>query len=175
MTGDPPRRWDDDSPEEDAEAHRAQELARLEQWMAEQKLRPLTDALEEHGLIRDDGEGWTGPVILPAWWNDIQPPVNACPWCQRPVPASPCPECRAARATDADPPAAWSWWPSLSAEARRMHIAASYGTDPWSGRRCTIRIEQTDVDSGGQIRVAYPLYFGCAPAGIFWGAQRRQA
>lgn len=173
MTSDPARRWPDDSPEEDAEAHRHRELARLEQWGQMQKLRPLTDALEEHGVLPGGGEGWTGPVILPDWWDEIPAPANPCPWCQRDVPASPCPECREARAQDVDPPAAWAWWPSLSAAARRLHIAAAYGTDPWSGRRCTISIEWTDVGSDGEIRTTDLPYFGCAPAGIYWGAQRR--
>lgn len=173
MTGDLPRRWADDSPEEDAEAHRARELARLEAWAREQKVRPLADALTEHGLLPGDGEGWTGPVILPDWWDQVAPPANPCPSCQRNVPASPCPECREARATDLDLPSTWAWWPSLSAEARRLHIAATYGTDPWSGRRCTIRRESTDVDSEGQVRTTHELYRGAAPAGIYWGAARR--
>lgn len=173
MTGDPPRRWGDDSAEEDAEAHRATELAKLEAWMREQKTRPLADELEAGGVIREPGESWAGPVILPDWWSDIAPPAHPCPWCQRNVPASPCPECRAARAADADPPATWAWWPSLTAEARRMHIAATYGVDPWSGQRCTIHREWTDVDSEGQVRTTHELYRGAAPAGIYWGAQLR--
>ena len=172
MTGDPPRRWPDDSPEEDAEAHRARELARLERWMAGQKVRPLADALEAHGLLPADGEGWTGPLILPDWWNAIPAPADPCPWCQRNVPAAPCPECREGRAADADPPSVWAWWASLTAEARRGNIAARFGTDPWSGRHCVIRQEWTNLDSDGQIRTTYPLYFGAAPAGIYWGARR---
>ena len=173
MTGDPPRRWPDDSPEEDAEAHRARELARLEQWVAGQKVRSLTDTLTEHGILPGDGEVMRGPLILPDWWDEIPAPAHPCPWCQRDVPASPCPECREARAADLDPPSAWAWWPSLSAGARRLHIAATYGTDPWSGQRCTIRIEWTDINSDGEIRTTDLPYSGCAPAGIYWGAQRR--
>lgn len=173
MTGDPPRRWPDDSPEEDAAAHQARELAKLERWMAGQKVRPLADALESHGMLPGDGDGMAGPVILPDWWDEIPAPANPCPWCQRNVPASPCPECREARAADIDPPPTWAWWPSLTAEARRLHIAASYGTDPWSGRRCVIRMEWTDISSDEEVRTAYLPYFGAAPAGIFWGAQRR--
>ena len=175
MTSDPARRWPDDSPGEDAETHRVRELARLERWVAEQKVRPLADALESHGLIREPGEGWTGPPITPDWWDDIPAPADPCPWCQRDVPASPCPECREARAADADadPPLAWAWWASLSAEARRFHIAATYHIDPWSGRRCSISMEWTDMDSEGQIRTTDLSYSGAAPAGIYWGAQRR--
>jgi hypothetical protein len=139
----------------------------------EQKVRPLADALTEHGLLPDDGEGWTGPLILPDWWGDIPAPANPCPWCQRQVGASPCPECREARASDIDPPSTWAWWPSLSAEARRVHIAATYGTDPWSGRRCTIRRESTDIDPDGQISTTCLPYLGAAPDGIYWGAARR--
>jgi hypothetical protein len=175
VTGDPTRRWPDDSPEEDAETHRAAELARLERWAAEQKVRPLTDALESHGLIHEPGESWAGRVILPDWWDEIPAPPGACPWCQRNVPAAPCPECREARAAaaDADPPPTWAWWPSLSAEARRFHIAATYHTDPWSGRRCEIRMEWIDMDSEGQIRTTDLPYSGAAPAGIYWGADRQ--
>ncbi len=185
MTGDPPRRWPDDSPEEDFEAHRAEELDKLQQWAREQKVRPLTDELEAHGLIGDgDGEGWAGPVILPGWWDEIPEPGGQCPWCQRPGvvirffdgdPSRPvpCPECSAAAYADPDPPPTFAWWAGLTAQARRMHIAATYGTDPWSGQRCTIHREWTDVDSEGQVRTTHLLYHGAAPAGIYWGAQRR--
>jgi hypothetical protein len=169
----PPGRWPRDSEAEDFEAHRAHELDGLQRWTTEQRTRPLADALEEHGVLPGDGQGWAGPLVLPAWWHDVKPPATPCPWCQRPVPASPCPECREARAADADPPSMWAWWASLTAEARRVNIAGSYSTDPWSGRRCTIRIEWTDIDAEGQISTTYPLWFGAAPAGIYWGAARR--
>ena len=173
MTGDLPRRWPDDSPEEDFEVNRALELDGLQRWGREQKVRPLTDALAGHGVLPGDDQGMAGPVILPDWWDEIPVPANPCPWCQRNVPASPCPECRQARAADGDPPPMWAWWPSLSAGARRLHIAAAYHTDPWSGRRCAIRKEWTDVGSDGEVRTTHRLYAGCAPAGIYWGAQRR--
>ena len=175
MTGDPPRQWADDSPEEAAEVHRARELDRLDRWMREQKVRPLTDALAEHGMLPgdDEGEAWAEPVILPDWWDQVAAPANPCPWCQRNVPASPCPECREARAADLDPPPTWAWWAGLTAPARRLHIAATYGVDPWSGRRCSIRREWTDVDAEGRVRTTDLPYVGAAPAGIFWGAQRR--
>jgi hypothetical protein len=167
-TPDPPRRWPDDSAEEDAEAHRAAELARLDQWMREQKLKPLTDTLTEHGVLPGDGQGWSGPLVLPDWWDEIRPPADPCPWCQRPGVPAPCPECRAARATDVDQPAEWVFWARCTPAQRRVHIAASYSTDPWSGRHCTIRIEWTDLDAEGRIRTAYPLWFGAAPRGIYW-------
>ena len=165
MTSDPPRRWPDDSPEEDVEAHRATELARFERSMAGEKTRPLAGALEAHGVLPADGDGWAGPLILPDWWDDIPAPANPCPACQRPGvvtryfdgdPARPvpCPECCQALADGADPPATWTWWPSLPAGARRLHIAAPYGTDPWSGRRCVIRQESTSIGSEGEIRTA---------------------
>lgn len=184
MTGDPPRRWPDDSPEEDAEVHRAAELAKLERWMREQKVRPLTDALTEHGILPDDGEGWTGPVIVPDWWAEIPEPHDQCSSCQRPGVVTrffdgdpsrpvPCNECCAAHYADPDPPVVWARWAGLTPAQRRFHVAATYGTDPWSGRRCTIRIESTDVDSEGQIHTTDLPYSGAAPNGIFWGAQRR--
>ncbi len=74
MTGDPPRRWPDDSPEEDAQVDRAAELDKLQRWAREQKVRPLTDALTEHGMLPGDGEGWAGAVILPDWWDEIPEP-----------------------------------------------------------------------------------------------------
>ena len=174
MTGDPPRRWPDDSPEEDAQVDRAAELDKLQRWAREQKVRPLTDALTEHGMLPGDGEGWAGAVILPDWWDEIPEPGHCCPWCQRPGVPAPCPECREARAADADPPSTWAWWAGLTAQARRLHIAARFGTDPWSGRRCTIRRESTDIDPDLQISTTYLPYFGAAPDGIFWGAQRRE-
>lgn len=176
MTGgeDPPRRWADDSPEEDFEAHRATEEGRLEQRIAGEKTQPLADALESHGVRRGNpGEGWAGPLVVPEWWDAVPAPPDPCPWCQRQVPASPCPECRAARVAGADPAAIWAWWESLAPARRRLNIAAQFSTDPWSGRHCAIRQEWTDLDSDGQVRTAHPLYFGCAPAGIFWGARRR--
>jgi hypothetical protein len=184
MTGDPPRRWDDDSPEEDFEAHRAAELDRLQQWAREQELRPLTDMLEEHGMLPGDGEGWTGPVIWPDWWDEIPEPHGQCPSCQRPGVVTrffggdpsrpaPCAECCAAADADPGQPAELARWASLTPAARRAHIAASYFTDPWSGRHCVIYVESTNVDSEGQIRTTYPPYFGCAPNGIYWGARRR--
>jgi hypothetical protein len=173
MTGDAPRRWDDDSAEEDAEVHRARELARLEQWTAEQKTRPLTDALESHGILPGDGQGWAGPPITPDWWDQVAEPHDQCPWCQRPGVPSPCGECRAAREQDIDPASLWAWWASLAPARRRLHIAASYGVDPWSGRRVRIGVEWTGIDAAGQIRTAVPRYTGCAPAGIYWGARLR--
>jgi hypothetical protein len=75
MSDDPPRRWPDDSPEEDAEAHRQRELARLERWIAEQRVKPLTDALESHGLQRGDAaESIAGPIVVPDWWDGIPEP-----------------------------------------------------------------------------------------------------
>ena len=156
MTGDPPRRWPDDSPEEDFKVHQAREEDRMKVWVAEQKARPLTDTLQEHGLLPgDDSEGCAGLVILPDWWDEIPEPGHCCPWCQRPGVPSPCPECREARATDVDPPAAWVWWASLTAGARRAHIAARFGTDQ------------------GQISTTNLPYSGAAPDGIYWGTVRR--
>jgi hypothetical protein len=171
----PPRRWDDDSPEEDAEAYRAAELARLDAWVREQKRRPLTDALAEHGVQpgKPGGESWADQVITPDWWDEVAEPGAPCPWCQRPGVPAPCPECRRGRAADLDPPQLWAWWAALAPAARRLHIAATYHVDPWSGRHCAIYVEWTDVDAEDQLLTTRPLYAGCAPAGIWWGTRRR--
>jgi hypothetical protein len=107
MTDGPPRRWDDDSSEEDAEVHRARELARLQRWMA------------EHGMLPGDAaESLAGPVTLPDWWHDVAEPGDCCPWCQQPGVPSPCAECRTARETGGDPAALWAWWASLAPAQR---------------------------------------------------------
>ena len=162
LTADPPRRWPDDSPEEDAEAHRQQELARLERWMAEQKTRPLRDLLGE-----PSGQGYSGTLILPDWWDQVPEPGQVCPWCQRPGVPAPCPECRQARAADPDP-WAWAWWAGLAPALRRLHIAARYGTDPWSGRRVAIYQEGIDVDPEGQVSSGQSRWTGWPPDGIYW-------
>ena len=163
MTADPPRRWPDDSPEEDFEAHRATEADRLGRWMGEQKTRPLRDLLGE-----PSGQGYAGPLILPDWWDRIPEPGHCCPWCQRPGVPAPCPECRQARAAGPDAPAMWAWWASLTAQDRRLHIAARYRTDPWSGRRVAIYQEGIDVDPEGQVSSGQSLCTGCPPDGIYW-------
>ena len=132
-------------PEEDAEVHRARELARLEQWTAEQKASRSPTRWTVHGMLPGDGDGLGRAGRSCRTGGTRSRPRRTVPVVPAAVPASPCPECREARAADARPAAAWAWWPSLSAEARRLHIAATYGTDPWSGRRCAIRIEWTDV------------------------------
>ena len=169
MTGDPPRRWPDDSPGEDAEAHRQRELARLETWMREQKTRPLADAL---GGGSPGGESWAGPLIAPDWWDDVAEPGTCCPWCQRPGVPAPCGECLQARATAGDPPSLWAWWASLTPARRRAEIAARFGTDPWSGRRAPVSAEWTDISSEGEISTGRHRYTGCTPDGIYWAARR---
>jgi hypothetical protein len=156
MTGDPARRWPDDSPAEDAEADRAADRDRLDQWAREQKTRPLADALAEHGLLPGDAaESWCSPPILPGWWDTVPAPPNPCPWCQRDVPAAPCPECRAAREHGGDPAALWAWWLGLDPARRRVYLAAKWRTDPWTGRPVRIEVEWTDVDAdGGAIATA---------------------
>jgi hypothetical protein len=172
VTGDPPRRWADDSPEENFEAHRAAELARNERWTAEQKLRPLTDALAEHGVQPGDtAESWAS-LILPGWWGDVAEPGAGCPWCQRPGLPSPCPDCRAAREQAGDPAAAWTYWANCTPAQRRLHIAARFGTDPWTGRRATITAEWADT-TPERISTTRHRYIGTTPDGIYWAARRQ--
>jgi hypothetical protein len=155
MTDDDPGRWPRDSAQEDFEAHRATELDRLARWSREQKLRPLTEALESHGIQPGDAaESWPGPVTLPDWWHEIPEPHDQCPWCQRPGRPSTCAECRTAREQAGDPAARWAWWARLSPAQRRLWLAARHGTDPWSGRRVRIEIEWTDVDADESIATA---------------------
>jgi hypothetical protein len=156
MSDDPPRRWPDDSPEEDAEAHRQRELARLERWIAEQRVKPLTDALESHGLQRGDAaESIAGPIVVPDWWDGIPEPGDCCPWCQRPGTATiPCDQCRAAREQNDDPASLWAWWASLAPPRRRLFLAARWRHDPWTGRPARIEIEWTDVNSDDEIATA---------------------
>ena len=68
------------------------------------ELWPLTDALESHGMLPGDGDGMAGLLVLPDWWDEIPAPPNPCPWCERNVPTSPCPERRDARAAHLDSP-----------------------------------------------------------------------
>ena len=150
MTGD--RRWPDDSPEEDAEVHRAAELAKLDQWMREQKTRPLADALKADGALPGGGEVLRSTLILPAWWHDVAEPHDQCWACQRPGVASPCGECRTAREQATDQAAetiAWSTWAALTAARRRLLLAARWRRDPWTGRPVSITIDRTEVDSDG--------------------------
>jgi hypothetical protein len=165
----PPGRWRRDSPEEDAEAHRARELARLDRWAAEQRLRPFKDALTSHGIEEGEAPGYAGPLTTPEWWDEIPAPAHPCPWCQREVSASPCPECRAARA-EIPEPAVWAWWASLTPPRRRLNIAAAYRVDPWSGRRCVIYLDWITEGAEGLDAARLP-YAGAAPRGIYWGAR----
>ena len=164
MTSDPPRPWDDDSPEEDFKAHQAREEDRLKVWMGEQKTRPIRDLLGE-----PSGQGYSGPLLLPDWWDHIPEPGQVCPWCQRPGVPSPCPECRQARAVAGDPAVAWTRWAALPPALRRLNIAAAYRVDPWSGRRVTIYQEWTDEDPEGQVLSGRHHYNGPGtPSGIYW-------
>ena len=149
MTGDPPRRWDDDSAEEDAAAHKERELARLEQWIREQKTRPLTDTLQAGGMLPGGGEVLQTMITLPGWWTEVPEPHDQCWGCQRPGVASPCGECRTAReqGDDAAEAVAWSWWAGLAAADRRLLLAARWRRDPWTGRPVTISVDRAEVGS----------------------------
>ena len=147
--------------------------------MSGQRTRPLTDALTSAGLTEEPGEGYTGRLILPSWWDDIRPPAHPCPWCQRHVAASPCPECRAARIAH-DEPAAWAYWASLDPPRRRLNIASTYGIDPWqcprgepepASARCRIYVEHLDVTPAGEVSGGPLLWYAAAPRGIYWGTR----
>ncbi len=150
MTADPPRRWDDDSPEEDFEANRAAKDDGLTRY---ERVIPLIAALEADGSItRDPAEAWSRWVV-PGWWTTIPEPPQHCPVCQRP-PRDPgpthdgtCAGCRAAQ--DAAPDLTLlAYWDRLSHQDRRFAIAARYGTDPWSGRPAAITVEWTSLATG---------------------------
>jgi hypothetical protein len=150
----------------DEEAERRRQIRDLDQWMREQKIREIADHL---GLPPPPpGESWAGSVITPQWWDQVPEPGSGCPWCQRPGIPSPCGDCRQARATAGDPPALWAWWATLTPARRRLHIAARFGTDPWTGRHVRITAEWTEVDADEQIGTTHLRYLGCTPDGIYW-------
>lgn len=188
MTSDPddPGRWPRDSKQENDAVHQATEGDRLKTWIGEQKLKPLADALGVPPGNPEGTESWAGQVITPEWWDDVAEPAAPCPWCQRPGVPAPCPECRQGHAADTDPPSLWSWWAKLSPAWRRLHIAARFGTDPWSSRRVVIYREWTDTGPEGTdadpeladpdtdtewwISAGRHRYTGCTPDGIYWKA-----
>jgi hypothetical protein len=155
--GDPggPLRWERDSKAEGDEAHRASEIDKLARWAREQRLRPLTDALEAHGITRDDREGW-GRYIVPSWWPRVPPPETACPWCESPGDGHSeiCEGCLDAQAAAGDPPSMIAWWRSLAPIARRLHLGAVHGIDPWTGRAVTISYEDTTIDPEAGVAVS---------------------
>ena len=154
---DEPLRWERDSDAEAAEAHRAAEQDRLDAWARDERLRPLTDALEAHGLIREQRESW-GRYVVPQGWAEAEPPEHACPWCQAPAEASEvCAACRDAQAGSSDPPARVSWWESLDPIARRLHLSACHGIDPWTGRAVSIGYESVAVGQDGLAVTEIPL------------------
>jgi hypothetical protein len=145
-----PLRWERDSQEEDFEAARARELDALARWGREQRLKPLTDALEAHGLVREQREGWGGYVV-PSWWAQAAPPERACPWCQAPAEDDDavCGSCADAQAAAGDPDSLTGWWEALSPLARRLHLSAAHGLDPWTGRAVRIGYESVTIGEAG--------------------------
>ena len=174
MTGDPPRKWPDDSPEEDFEVHRAREIDKLGRFPREQISRPLVDALEGHGLTREPGEAWAGALLTPDWWAEVREPHDQCWGCQRPGVASPCGDCRTAReqGDDAAEAVAWSWWAGLAAADRRLLLAARWRRDPWTGRPVRIETEWTDVGSDGTITTGRHPFHPVTPS-TAWDLLRR--
>jgi len=167
---DEPLRWPRDSAEEDAEAHRAAELDRLGGWAREQRLRPLTDTLEAHGITRDHRESW-GRYIVPSWWAETEPPAAACPWCQAPGPPVTCGPCAAAQAASPGPGSLTGWWESLTPLGRRLHLSARWGTDPWTGRAVRIEFETTAIDEEAGLGVSRARLHSPAPP-TSWDTRR---
>jgi hypothetical protein len=162
MLMDEPLRWERDSAEEDAEAHRVAELDKLARWAREQRLKPLFDTMEADGLIRDDREGW-GRYIVPEWWAQAERPEPACGWCERPAEDDEvCAACRDAQAAAGDPDSLTGWWRSLSPLGRRLHLGAAVGVDPWTGRPVRIGFESAAIDAEG-ITVSYARLHSLVP------------
>ena len=171
MTGDPPRRWDDDSPEEDFEVRKAGELDGIDRWTREYMSRPLVEGLAA-GFFLEPGEAWAGALLLPDWWGEVPEPGGQCPWCQRPGVPSPCGECRAAREQGGDPAAAWAWWAGLTAADRRLLLAARWRRDPWTGREVRIETEWTQAGDDGTITTARHPFHPVVPS-TAWNLIRR--
>jgi hypothetical protein len=158
-------RWERDSAQEDFEAERARELDKLAAWAAEQRARPLTDALESDGYIRGHREVLAVTWVVPSWWASVVPPEPRCSWCQAPGAGDPCGPCQAARDQASDPPGLLAWWESLDPQARRMYVAVKHGTDPWSGRPVTIECEWAETgDDGASVASGVHRLHGFVPA-----------
>jgi hypothetical protein len=172
MTGDPPRRWPDDSPEEDFEVNRAREIDKLGRFPREQMTRPLVDALVAGGFMEQPGEAVLVALVKPDWFDQVPEPGGTCMWCQRPDLASPCPECREAREQGGDPAAAWAWWAGLTAGDRRLMLAARWRLDPWTGRPVRIETGWTQAGDDGTITTARHPFHPVVPS-TAWDLLRR--
>jgi hypothetical protein len=170
---DPPQRWERDSPAEDFEASRARQLDELDAWARDQRYRPLTDAMESDGIIRERCETLAVAWVVPPWWASVSPPEPRCSWCQAPGAGDPCGPCLAAREHASDPPGLLAWWESLDPQARRMYVAVKHRTDPWSGRPVIIMCEWAETGSDGASVASgvHPLA-GFVPA-CRWDAEGR--
>ena len=134
---------------------------------------------KEHGLTEEPGEGYTGRLILPEWWDDIRPPAHPCPWCQRhgsrePVPRMPGrprghPRTRSVGILGQPRPS-----------SPPINIASAYGIDPWqcprgepepASARCRIYVEHLDVTPEGDVSGGPLLWYAAAPRGIYWGTR----
>jgi hypothetical protein len=173
MSDDPggPLRWERDSDAEDFEAHRAGELDALARWAAERRYERLTRALEEHGITRRPSEVVRGGYVVPDGWAEVVPPEPRCPWCETPGgDGAICGECADVHAASPDLPSMVAHWEALDPLARRLHLSARHGIDPWTGERVRIEHETARVDDDGLAVERAPL-FGAAPA-TSWDRRR---
>ena len=143
-------RWERDSEAEDFETRRAGELDALARWAAERRHERLTRALEEHGLERSRSETVRGGYVVPDGWADVPPPEPRCPWCQSPAgDDATCGECLDVQAASPGPPSLIAHWEALSPLARRLHLNAVHGIDPWTGQPAQIAYEWATLSEEG--------------------------
>jgi hypothetical protein len=169
-SADPPLRWPRGSAEEDFEAERATQLDELARWAREQRFRPLTDALEAHGMIREHRED-SGRYIVPEWWAQAAPPEAACPRCETPGDPALCGGCADAQAADPDPPSLLAWWESMPAIGRRLYLSAAHGLDPWTGRAARVEFETTTIDAEAGVGVSRAPLLSLVPR-TSWNLRR---
>ena len=154
MTSDPPRRWHDDSPEEDSEARRAEEHrrapagGRASRRPAARRRSPI-----EHGPLLFDLLVGTESITRPAsscrtWWPETPEPHHQCMgWRSAPpAPPSPCGECTAACAADADLLLLWSWCSAAPPPRSGVfHIAARSRDPPVVRAPCSTALQPRTV------------------------------
>jgi hypothetical protein len=131
---------------------------------AEERADKLARIMADVGLIHEPSAETMAAPVVPEWWAEVEPPQWACEWCQRPagdvaLEGGICPACYAAQASaEPDRVALLGHWGKLTPAARRLHLAARWRVDPWTGRRVVIRAAWVDVDHSGAVGAAeHPL------------------